>query len=79
MALLADLFPGIEAPPDQGGPLVHALEEALTSAGLQVVPEFVAKMVQVFDCKVGCEGSGGAWACLAALWMEGRFARRHWR
>lgn len=85
MALLADLFPGVEAPSETTvscapsllfpvaastsplhpcsnigmhgplriqGPLRQALEDELTANGLQVVPEFVGKMVQIFDCKV---------------------------
>jgi hypothetical protein len=36
MALLSDLFPGLEVPPPDGGPLVAAVEAELGEAGLQV-------------------------------------------
>lgn len=36
MALLADLFPGVEAPPPGEGPLRAAVEAELREAGLQV-------------------------------------------
>jgi dynein heavy chain, axonemal len=36
MALLGDLFPGVEAPPDAGGALRAAVEAELREAGLQV-------------------------------------------
>jgi hypothetical protein len=36
MALLADLFPGLEAPPPAAGPLRGAIEAELREAGLQV-------------------------------------------
>lgn len=121
MALLSDLFPGVETPPAEGGPLKAALEAELREANLQVgallravrmhiapafvsameallitqldctarpatliphptpckqvVPAFVSKIVQIFDCKVarhgnmivGRTGAGKseAWRCLA--------------
>ena len=46
MALLSDLFPGVELPSGEGGELRAALEAELTAQGLQVVPEFVTKIVQ---------------------------------
>ncbi|WIA33430.1 hypothetical protein OEZ86_006562 [Tetradesmus obliquus] len=74
MALLSDLFPGVELPPDDGGVLRAAIEQDLREAGMQPVPEFVTKIVQIFDCKVarhgnmmvGKTGSGKttAWKCL---------------
>jgi dynein heavy chain len=36
MALLADLFPGVELPPLDGGVLRAAIEQDLQEAGLQV-------------------------------------------
>jgi dynein heavy chain len=36
MALLSDLFPGVEAPAADGGPLRAAVEAELRAAGLQV-------------------------------------------
>ncbi|WIA13292.1 hypothetical protein OEZ85_006876 [Tetradesmus obliquus] len=74
MALLSDLFPGVELPPDDGGVLRAAIEQDLREAGMQPVPDFVTKIVQIFDCKVarhgnmmvGKTGSGKttAWKCL---------------
>jgi dynein heavy chain, axonemal len=74
MALLSDLFPGIEAPESNGGDLREALEAELQSAGLQIVAEYVTKLIQIFDCKVarhgnmivGKTGAGktNAWRCL---------------
>ncbi|GIM07381.1 hypothetical protein Vretimale_11536 [Volvox reticuliferus] len=74
MALLSDLFPGVELPPPDGGSLRRAIETELREANLQIVPEFVTKIIQVFDCKVarhgnmlvGRTGSGKseAWKCL---------------
>ncbi|PNH00452.1 Dynein-1-beta heavy chain, flagellar inner arm I1 complex, partial [Tetrabaena socialis] len=74
MALLSDLFPGVELPPADGGVLRRAIEAELREANMQIVPEFVTKITQVFDCKVarhgnmlvGRTGSGKseAWKCL---------------
>jgi len=74
MALLSDLFPGVELPAADGGLLRKTLEAELLAAGLQVVPEYVAKIIQIYDCKVarhgnmivGKTGSGKseAWRCL---------------
>jgi dynein heavy chain, axonemal len=47
MALLSDLFPGVELPAAEGGELRATLEAELLAAGLQVVPEFVTKIIQV--------------------------------
>lgn len=68
MALLSDLFPGVELPNADGGLVRRTLEAELLNMGLQVVPEFVVKMIQIFDCKVraatspclGLEGFGGS-------------------
>ncbi|KAK9823872.1 hypothetical protein WJX72_006072 [[Myrmecia] bisecta] len=74
MALLSDLFPGVELPPPPAGSLRRAVEAELREHNLQVVPEFVSKIIQIFDCKVarhgnmivGKTGSGksAAWQCL---------------
>jgi hypothetical protein len=47
MALLSDLFPGVELPAAEGGELRATLEADLTANGYQVVSEFVVKMIQV--------------------------------
>jgi dynein heavy chain len=47
MALLSDLFPGVELPSSEGGELRAALEQELLAQGLQVVPEFLSKIIQV--------------------------------
>ena len=52
MALLSDLFPGVELPQNDGGSLRKMLEEELRAANLQIVDEYVVKIIQIFDCKV---------------------------
>lgn len=47
MALLSDLFPGVEVPTAEGGELKAALEADLKAHGLQVVPEYMTKIIQV--------------------------------
>ena len=74
MALLSDLFPGVELPQNDGGSLRRMLESELRAANLQVVDEYVVKIIQIFDCKVarhgnmivGKTGAGKteAWKCL---------------
>ena len=74
MALLTDLFPGVELPANDGGSLRKMLEQELTNNNLQIVDEYIVKMIQIFDCKVarhgnmivGKTGSGKseAWKCL---------------
>ena len=74
MALLSDLFPGVELPQTDGGSLRRAIETEIRDANLQVVAEYITKIIQVFDCKVarhgnmivGKTGSGKteAWKCL---------------
>ena len=73
-ALLNDLFPGVELPPQDGGILKAALEAELRENNLQVINDFVLKIIQIFDCKVarhgnmivGNTGAGKseAWKCL---------------
>eukprot|EP00967_Tisochrysis_lutea_P089170 scaffold126813_cov21-Tisochrysis_lutea.AAC.1 len=57
MALLSDLFPGVELPPGQDSILIRAVETELKEHNLQVVPEFVTKIIQIFDCKVARHGN----------------------
>lgn len=51
MALLSDLFPGVELPTAEGGELKAALEADLKANGLQIVPEFLTKIIQVCNLK----------------------------
>lgn len=51
IALLTDLFPGVEIPAEASSALRRELEKQLLAAGLQVVPEYVTKIIQIFDCK----------------------------
>lgn len=64
MALLSDLFPGVELPSTDGGAVRKMLEAELVAMGLQVVPEFVIKMIQIFDCKVRAS---------SALWQQNSY------
>ncbi|GFH10191.1 dynein-1, subspecies f, partial [Haematococcus lacustris] len=57
MALLSDLFPGVELPAADGGSLKRAIEAELREHNLQVVPEYITKIIQVFDCKVARHGN----------------------
>lgn len=57
MALLSDLFPGVELPTGDGGELRKALEADLLENNLQIVNEFIIKIIQVFDCKVARHGN----------------------
>jgi hypothetical protein len=57
MALLSDLFPGVELPASDGGELRKALEADLLENNLQIVPEFLVKIIQIFDCKVARHGN----------------------
>jgi len=74
VALLSDLFPGVEAPPAEVGVLRAAIEADIRSQNLVPVPAFVNKVIEIFDCKlarhgnmiVGKTGAGksSAWKCL---------------
>ena len=74
MALLSDLFPGVELPSIDGGALEETIIKDLKENNLQPVPEFITKIIQIFDCKVarhgnmivGKTGAGKtiAWKCL---------------
>ncbi|RYH31858.1 hypothetical protein EON65_01740 [archaeon] len=48
-AIVQDLFPGVEIPSNDYGELQVALEEELDKAGLQKVPKFINKVIQMFD------------------------------
>ena len=48
-AIVQDLFPGVEIPSNDYGELQVALEEEIVKAGLQKVPKFIGKVIQMFD------------------------------
>lgn len=48
-AIVQDLFPGVEVPSNDYGELLVALEEEIDKAGLQKVPNFIGKTIQMFD------------------------------
>lgn len=48
-AIVQDLFPGVEIPSNDYGELQVALEEEILKAGLQKVPKFIGKVIQMFD------------------------------
>jgi dynein heavy chain, axonemal len=48
-AIVQDLFPGVTIPSNDYGELQVALEEELTAAGLQKIPSFMTKVIQMFD------------------------------
>ncbi|BFI30788.1 dynein axonemal heavy chain [Marchantia polymorpha subsp. ruderalis] len=56
-ALLSDLFPGLELAPKESEFLRKAIEEDLVSRGLQVVPPFVQKVIQLYDCMLARHGN----------------------
>ena len=56
-ALLGDLFPGVELPPEGVTDIRMALEKQCLEHGLQVVPDWITKIIQVFDCKVARHGN----------------------
>ena len=80
-ALLGDLFPGVDQPPDAGGELRAMLERKCVELGLQVVDDWIVKIIQIFDCKVarhgnmivGKTGAGktAAWKVLKAAMVIG--------
>lgn len=47
-ALLSDLFPGLELAPKESDHLRKAIEDDLVSRGLQIVPAFILKIIQVY-------------------------------
>jgi dynein heavy chain len=48
-AIVQDLFPGVEIPDNDYGELQVALEEEIVNAGLQTIPKFIGKVIQMFD------------------------------
>ncbi|CAM9165960.1 unnamed protein product, partial [Chrysoparadoxa australica] len=48
-AIVKDLFPGLEVPPNDYGEFSVALTEVLQEKGLQEVPGFTKKIIQLFD------------------------------
>jgi dynein heavy chain len=48
-AIVQDLFPGVEIPSNDYGELQVALEEEILKAGLQLIPKFIGKVIQMFD------------------------------
>ena len=48
-AIVQDLFPGVSIPSNDYGELQVALEEEIDRAGLQKVPKFIGKVIQMFD------------------------------
>ncbi|KAF1777676.1 P-loop containing nucleoside triphosphate hydrolase [Phytophthora cactorum] len=48
-AIVLDLFPGTDIPPNDYGELQTFLEEEITKAGLQKVPTYITKVIQLFD------------------------------
>ncbi|CAN0263791.1 unnamed protein product, partial [Ectocarpus sp. 12 AP-2014] len=48
-AIVKDLFPGLEVPSNDYGEFSIALEEQLDKHGLQKVPLFMGKIIQMFD------------------------------
>ncbi|RLN73947.1 hypothetical protein BBJ28_00018063, partial [Nothophytophthora sp. Chile5] len=48
-AIVLDLFPGTDIPPNDYGELQTALESEIAKAGLQPVPTYITKVIQLFD------------------------------
>lgn len=48
-AIVQDLFPGVDIPSNDYGELMVALKEEILKAGLQQVPKFITKVIQMFD------------------------------
>lgn len=46
-ALLSDLFPGVELAPKEADNLKRAIEHQLRLAGMQIVPAYITKIIQV--------------------------------
>jgi dynein heavy chain len=47
--ILSDLFPGIVRPPFDYGPLITSLKTAIVSNGLQPVPIFIKKNIELYE------------------------------
>ncbi|DAZ98018.1 TPA: hypothetical protein N0F65_004508 [Lagenidium giganteum] len=48
-AIVVDLFPGVFIPANDYGELQTALEEEITKVGLQKIPTYITKVIQLFD------------------------------
>mmetsp|Transcript_28190 Transcript_28190/g.33408 ORF Transcript_28190/g.33408 Transcript_28190/m.33408 type:complete len:2629 (+) Transcript_28190:1-7887(+) len=48
-AIILDLFPGVEIPPNDYGEFLVTMEEELQKANLQLVPGIMNKIIQMFD------------------------------
>jgi dynein heavy chain len=49
LAILVDLFPGVEVPTDEYGDLLVAIKAELADRGLQQKPELIRKIIQLHD------------------------------
>ena len=49
MAIISDLFPGVEIPAQDYGELRVAVEKSIDSSGLQIIPDFVIKVIQLYE------------------------------
>ncbi|CAN0371109.1 unnamed protein product, partial [Ectocarpus sp. 12 AP-2014] len=47
--ILSDLFPGIERPAFDYGPLLNSLKLAMQNQGLQPVPIFLTKAIELYE------------------------------
>ena len=47
--ILSDLFPGIVRPPFDYGPLITSLKNAIDEKGLQPVPIFIKKNIELYE------------------------------
>lgn len=47
--ILADLFPNVQLPNPDRKKLIHAMEQELGAANLQVVPYVIEKMIQIYE------------------------------
>jgi dynein heavy chain len=56
-ALLGDLFPGVDLPQEEDSDLKKMLVRKCDELGLQVVDEWIVKIIQIFDCKVARHGN----------------------
>ena len=47
--ILNDLFPGVERPAFDYGPLLNAIKIAVANQGLQAVPIFMRKVIELYE------------------------------
>jgi dynein heavy chain len=72
--IIADLFPGIKKPKSDFGALLASIQVSCTEMGLQPVPQFITKVIQLYETTivrhglmvVGPTGAGKTnnWRCL---------------